>query len=543
MKNTAINPISTPDTLDPPSTQSEWCYVLDLQGLGKNNKTVVRPNGKQISIFKTQNGIHACDNRCPHEGYPLAEGSLGENCILTCNWHNWKFNLETGENLYGGDKLRTYPVRVIKNEIWLDLADPPFQERYQKIMSNLRDAFDDNEYDRIAREIARLEKIGADPEDALRQAIHWSHEKMEFGFTHAYAGMADWLTMREEFKNNKEIELVCLLEPTSHAAFDVLREPDHPYSTETLDYDSASLVDAIEQEDETRAIALMLGGLKAGMGFAEFEESLSRAALSHYNDFGHSLIYVVKTRELIKHLGGDVEKPLLLALVRSLVFATREDRIPEFRKYATALSSWGESGDGQPHYSDWHKKGINSALDATLSCSKSDPMSIYNELLTAAAISMLSYDIDQQYKAHVTVSGNVNWLDFSHGITFANAVRQQSNKFPHLWPKGLLQMACFVGRNAAYTTDIYDLENWGTDDINLGISELIAKVLDHGQDEHIVSVHGLKTLQAVRQELDYLDNEKSNLLFAALNRFVNSPIKRRQTRRTAYQSLKFIEKE
>ena len=535
--------MSTLDDPESASVKPEWRHVLNLADLENKRSVVVKFAGKQISIFKTQNGVQACDNRCPHEGYPLAEGSLGEDCILTCNWHNWKFNLETGENLYGGDKLRIYPARVTKNEIWLDLADPPFSERYKRVLSNLHDAFDDNEYDRIAREIARLEKIGANPKDALRQAIRWSYEKMEFGFTHAYAGMADWLAIRKDFKNNSEIELVCLLEPVSHSAFDVLREPDYPYSTDVSNYDSTCLLDAIEQEDEVRAIALIRGGLRAGMDFEDFEEVLSRAALAHYNDFGHSLIYVVKTGELIKELGKEVEEPLLLALIRSLVFATREDKIPEFRKYPTVLSRWGKSGNSKPHYSIWHKKGINSALNATLSCSKSSPLCIYNELLTACAINMLSYDIAQQYKTHVTVSGNINWLDFSHGITFANAVRQQCSKFPNLWPEGLLQMSCFVGRNAAYIDDDYDLAKWGTENMQPGLNRLIDKVIDHGHDEHIVSVHGLKTLQAVREELKLLDKEKSILLFAALNRFINSPIKRRQTRRTAYQSIKFVNKE
>ena len=52
--------------------------------------------------------MHACNNRCPHEGYPLVEGALdAESCILTCHWHNWKFDLRTGANHYGGDNLRS----------------------------------------------------------------------------------------------------------------------------------------------------------------------------------------------------------------------------------------------------------------------------------------------------------------------------------------------------------------------------------------------------------------------------------------------------
>jgi nitrite reductase/ring-hydroxylating ferredoxin subunit len=48
--------------------------------------------------------------RCPHEGYPLAAGQVSPgDCVLTCNWHNWKFRLDTGECLIGGDHVRGYP--------------------------------------------------------------------------------------------------------------------------------------------------------------------------------------------------------------------------------------------------------------------------------------------------------------------------------------------------------------------------------------------------------------------------------------------------
>ena len=44
-------------------------------------------------------------------------------------------------------------------------------------------------------------------------------------------------------------------------------------------------------------------------------------------------------RRLIERLGTDVEKPLLLAWLRSLVLATREDLLPDFRHYADALAA------------------------------------------------------------------------------------------------------------------------------------------------------------------------------------------------------------
>jgi nitrite reductase/ring-hydroxylating ferredoxin subunit len=160
-----------------------WQFAKPLAELKQRKAMLARVSGKQIALFETVQGVHACDNRCPHEGFPLSEGDVSGECTLTCNWHNWKFDLSTGENLYGGDKLRTYPVDIRGDQIWVDITDPPYAQRYDAIVRSLHDAFDDHEYDRIAREIARLKSLGADPLDCLRLAIEWSWQRMHAPFT------------------------------------------------------------------------------------------------------------------------------------------------------------------------------------------------------------------------------------------------------------------------------------------------------------------------------------------------------------------------
>ena len=89
-----------------------WTRAVSVAELEDKGRAVFRQDGRQIALFKTDRGIFACNNRCPHEGYPLREGTLDKDCKLTCNWHNWKFDLETGENQRDGDKLRVYPVEL-----------------------------------------------------------------------------------------------------------------------------------------------------------------------------------------------------------------------------------------------------------------------------------------------------------------------------------------------------------------------------------------------------------------------------------------------
>src|SRR3546814_13284512 len=88
------------------------------------------------------------------------EGSLGPaaqggNCILTCNWHNWKFDLASGETLVGGDKLRRYPVEIVAGEVWVDIADPPAEDVAAAALDALRDSFERHEYGRMARALSR----------------------------------------------------------------------------------------------------------------------------------------------------------------------------------------------------------------------------------------------------------------------------------------------------------------------------------------------------------------------------------------------------
>ncbi|MFV2031094.1 MAG: Rieske (2Fe-2S) protein [Gammaproteobacteria bacterium] len=518
---------------------SNWHLAMPLADLELQSIKMLRISGKQIAFFNTAYGVRACDNRCPHEGYPLSEGSLAQDCTLTCNWHNWKFNLDTGDNLYGGDRLRTYPIAIRGSDIWVDITELPYQERYTNIGSSLHDAFDDYSYDRIAREIARLIRLGADPLDVLRWSIEWSWQKMEFGWTHAYAGMADWLTLYDEHEDDDELQLVCLVESVAHVAFDVLREKDYAFTSELTSFDESVFLNAIEAEHEDAAVAAIRGGISDGMQFANFEAVLTRAALEHYNAFGHALIYVTKAKILIERLGKDVMEPVLLSLVRELIYASREDRIPDFRAYTGHLKKWGQHSGINPEAKLWRHQSINNSMEATVACSGSPPETIYQALLLANAINLLSFDIAQQEKVHISVSGNVGWLDFTHGLTFANAVRQQCLRFPDLWPQALLQMACFNGRNAGFTTGYTDLGSWKSTDLERQTNHLLNRVLDHGQGEHIVSVHLLKTVLAVREEISNLDRSDAETLVAALTRFFESPIKRRQARRTAHQSLRF----
>ncbi len=512
----------------------------DLDELARKGAKIVKAGRKQIVVFKTATGLYACNNRCPHEGYPLIEGSLADGCVLTCNWHNWKFDLESGETLIGGDRLRRYPVTVRDGQVWIDVSDPPAAEVIAHALDNLHACFRREETVRMARELARLQRAGGDPLEGVRAAFRWTHEHLEFGALHSQGAAADWLALRESHARDEAERLVPLVEIVGHLCHDSLREHHYPFTQTRAAFDPEALAAAIEDEDEDAAVALVHGALAEGRGFEALRRPLSQAALAHYNDFGHSLIYVNKTGELIGRLGEEVAEPVLLALVRALVNAFREDLIPEFRSYAGALAAWDGTGTKRPVADDFAGLDAKRAMALAVEAS-GDPEGLYRVLLEAGAWGMLHFDLRHQDRADGPVSQNVTWLSFTHHITFANAVRTACEALPDLWPQGLLQMACFVGRNGRYVDGGQDTGDWAVDDPRGFLDRALHGLLDHGQPEFIVSAHLMKILAAVRAEVEAApDASFAPVLLAAANRFLNAPLKRRHTLRSANQALDFV---
>jgi len=65
-----------------------------------------------ICVFESDGELFALDDRCPHMGFPLHRGTV-ESGLLTCHWHNARFDLRSGGTLDPwADDVRAYPVEV-----------------------------------------------------------------------------------------------------------------------------------------------------------------------------------------------------------------------------------------------------------------------------------------------------------------------------------------------------------------------------------------------------------------------------------------------
>ena len=538
----------------PVTNKKTFKLIISLEEFNnKNQNFVFKARKKQILLMGVKGQIFAIDNRCPHEGYPLSKGFANDNCVLTCNWHNWKFNLKTGECLLGEDNVRNYPINIENGNIYVDINDPSIDQIKKSIYKGLKAAFKERQYGRISREITRLQFNNLNPIDAVKECILWSFDHFEYGMTHAYAACADWLTFYNSFnsskKSNQENQIICLTEAIDHISNDSLRHPKYPYSKKEIPFNRGLLLNAIENDNVVESISIINVAIKDGMSYDDLEGTLAEAALAHYNSFGHALIYVYKAGTLANIFKDPkIDSCLLKVVTRNIITSTREDNIPEFKCYKDSLKKLQNLKMGNktssPSLDGIRNKKVNGALEWTIKKAKIHNFeSLFRALLLLNAKNMTTYNTDYQEAYNKSIAHNVGWLDFTHGLTFSNAVHVMCKRYPSLWPRGILQMACFYGRNIYYTDSTIDENLFQVEDHNKFKKHTLNKILDHGTRSPIFSAHYLKTSFAIFEEGDKLNQTEREILYRPLKRFLEFPLKTKHTRRVARQTIQLISKD
>lgn len=100
-----------------------WVRVCAVAELPAGDAKVV-PATPPVALFNADGDYYAIDDTCTHEDASLADGWI-EDCTIACPLHQAMFCLKTGEALTSPAVIavRTYPVRVEGDEIFVDLPD------------------------------------------------------------------------------------------------------------------------------------------------------------------------------------------------------------------------------------------------------------------------------------------------------------------------------------------------------------------------------------------------------------------------------------
>jgi nitrite reductase/ring-hydroxylating ferredoxin subunit len=424
---------------------------------------------KRIALFRTPRGVFANDNRCPHQGYALVRGEVTDG-ILTCAWHNWKFELGTGTCRYGGENIRTYPVQVRDGQVFIDVADPPAEIIRPDLFASLTAAMEDQDIGRVARDAMRLQRIGTPLADVIREGVRYAAPRAEYGWDHSLATLTDCLRMSRFF--SESLRALPVIQGLSVAADDQVRRPARP-RPEPVDPVAAygSVAEAlraypvlVDEERADDAEALLRGLIAAGVSPDVLRHTLLTAVTDHFLAYGHSMIFVQKAFELLEQIGWQEADTVLSPLVPEAVHGTRYDKLPYMRRFLRAwagaepdlpaLASRGSGRDGFPRAggSGFDEAGYRRmltdgspeeavgalvrALDGGAAVS-----AVIDATGRAAAERLARFDIELD----LDDTNEWGWLDVTHTLTYLNALRWawSADPSPQVL-RGLFHAAWFV---------------------------------------------------------------------------------------------------
>ena len=99
-----------------------WHKVLDNPAaLAEGRVQTVTAGHQSFCLTHYRGKISCLDNKCPHQGGPLGEGSI-ENGLLRCPWHGWDFDPVTGKPPGGyDDGVDTFPVEIRDDGVYIGL--------------------------------------------------------------------------------------------------------------------------------------------------------------------------------------------------------------------------------------------------------------------------------------------------------------------------------------------------------------------------------------------------------------------------------------
>lgn len=567
--------------------KSHWIDIGPLAELESGKPTLRKGEGRRFVCVRDGDAVHALDDRCPHQGYPLSQGTVLDG-VLTCEWHNWKFELGSGACSFGGEAVRHYPSKVEDGRVHLDIAVDLAAET-RRLVAGLRAALLEDDSARALREALRLGELGIGPvpaklgtlDAAFEVLARDGAERAEYGFDHGLAVLADlcswaergWIPVEEAFVVGSH----AVAEPSVRLGRRSLaKQPSGPRAMlvriadlEAGDPAHVSEALSVERREDAEARIRSLVGER---GPESALPALLPFLTKHIYDYGHGAIFFGKALELSRRFQPAAIE-LLAASTVQLAWATADTLLPPFTATRAGLAQLAEIDlPSLTAHVAWDRAAFeeavlereSSAVAAVLArlTEGCEPRELLRAIAHAAARRLARFDSAWETRLDAEASA----LDVTHAVTYADAAitLSASATRPQAAAFALLA-AAFVGklRKADATAPLVAASGDGGGDLRAAVESrdlpralACAQALDaRGRIEAyarlapfaafdaavrpILYAHTVKNTEALWR-LEREDPEADGIYLEALLRFIVPLRAETRTRRTAAVAKKFL---
>ena len=403
----SATPILVPGNVD----FHELCATADIEdGMGKPFSV----DGNHLAVFRYEDGYYACDNRCPHMGYPLSEGSVRDG-VLICHWHHWEFDLKTGGCfLTNGDDVASFPVDERDGVLFVGIPKGAKEAARQRLVDRGKRALEQGLKDRssflIAKAVTALRETGATPQEIIQHGLFYGAHKTNEGWSSGVAILTLCANLWDDVNpKDHNLFLVHGLTQISRRTSGSSRRQRFPFPRTDVDPNLTTMKRwfrrYIDLRDRGAAERILLTLHDRGEPADVLADFVFSAATDFYfTGDGHALDFANKMFEALEYVDGKGAHEILRPIVVDLVTRTRHEETSRWQDAVPVLEEIiGRIDD----IWDANQKASAQQLD----------VSAFAQVLLGDDFGPIVQQVEEKLRA------GVNPLDICRAMTYAGAVR------------------------------------------------------------------------------------------------------------------------
>ncbi len=401
----------------------------------------VRVDGRTIGVFHHEGEFYATDNRCPHMGFPLTDGSVDDG-ILTCPWHHARFEISCGDTFDPfADDVRTYPIELRDDDVYVDpnpgRDKPPEEHWRERLTHGLQENLDLV----VAKSVIGLKRADVPYTVPVRIGIDFGTQYREGGWGSGLTTLGVMANLLGELRSEDRPRALYI--GLTEVADDCAGEPpffvQEPLAADTVAADrlEAWFRNNVEVRDSDGAERVLRAAIAADLDESAVAEMLVAAATDHlYLDNGHAVDFVNKAFETLDHVGWEHADSVLPTLVSGLASADRAEERSSWRQPIDVARLCFDAADELPELiedADGPWEEPDDHLDVLLG---DDPHEIVDALTTAISnggtVEELARTVAYAAGRRIAQFGTSNefgdWNTVHHTYSYANAVFSLSRR-------------------------------------------------------------------------------------------------------------------
>ena len=305
-----------------------------LDQLRRDGRLLTKVGTRPVVVFWHDDRPYAIEDRCPHLGFPLHQGTV-EAGLVTCHWHHARFDLSSGCTLdLWADDAPGFDTEVRDGRVWVRARaelDP-----VAHLHERLRQGLEEGITLVIAKSVLGLLDAGASPAEIVRTGI-------EFGTAYRAQGWGAGLTVLVAMANllprlDAADQGLALVHGLAFVSRDT-RGHAPRFATGPLDRAGIAaprlagwyrrFIDTRSTDAAERTLATALTDPQR---LPAVEAMMFAAVTDHvFIDGGHTLDFTNKAFEALDHVGSGAAPEVLPALVQQTAGAQRSEEFSEWR--------------------------------------------------------------------------------------------------------------------------------------------------------------------------------------------------------------------